>query len=149
MRVARQEERKRQERRKKIRDGLIAIIILAVIGYQVIQTNQPAEPLASADIISAGEEIYYSTCASCHGKQGEGHIAIAEAPALNGTEHSWHHADGQIQSLIQEGGTIMPAFGQQLDNDDIFAVMRYIQTGWTAKQLASQQNKSQTNPFRQ
>lgn len=148
-RAARREARKRQERTKKIRDGLIIAAILIVLGYQVFRSNQPAEPLASADVINTGKEVYYATCASCHGEQGEGHVAIAEAPALNGSEHSWHHADGQIQSLIQEGGTIMPAFGDQLDNDEIFAVIRYIQSQWTAKQLTSQQSKSQSNPFRQ
>jgi mono/diheme cytochrome c family protein len=41
----------------------------------------------------------------------------------------------------------MPAFGEQLNHDEIVAVIRFMQTWWTADQLAAQQTASQSNPI--
>jgi mono/diheme cytochrome c family protein len=43
----------------------------------------------------------------------------------------------------------MPAFGDQLTDTEILAVIRYIQTWWTADQIDSQQQASESYPFRQ
>lgn len=40
-----------------------------------------------------------------------------------------------------------PAFGEQLSHEEIVAVIRYVQTWWTADQLASQQQASQQSPL--
>ncbi len=125
------------------------MLVLVAIGlaYLLLQPKQPAEPLASEQVIALGSEVYAQTCASCHGDSGEGHAAVPAAPALDGSEHSWHHPDGQIQDLILDGGNLMPALRDQLTEDEVVAVIRFVQTWWSADQLASQQRVSESNPL--
>lgn len=81
-------------------------------------------------------------------EQGQSHM-LPEAPALNETEHAWHYPDGQIQELIKNGGKVMPSLGDQLTDEQIVAVIRYIQTWWTPDQLRQQQARSLQYPLQQ
>ena len=123
----------------------IALVLLAV--YINWVSSQPTEPLAGKDIITLGEQVYKESCAACHGEQGEGHAALAQAPALDDSEHAWHHADGQLQELINIGGVDMPSFSDKLSNEEVIAVIRYFQTFWRADQVSAQQAKSAENPM--
>ena len=98
--------------------------------------------------ITRGGKLYQQNCAVCHGENGEGHAALAQAPALNESEHAWHHPDGQLQEIIQNGGVEMPSFEETLENDEIKAVIRYFQTFWRPDQLQVQQANSTQYPFR-
>jgi mono/diheme cytochrome c family protein len=108
---------------------------------------RPSEPLASAEVLALGERVFADNCASCHGPQGEGHVLV-NAPALDSSEHAWHHPDGQIQLLIKNGGVLMPSFADILNDEEIEAVIRYLQTWWMADQLAAQQKASLGDPLR-
>lgn len=137
-----------RRRQKGLGILLIGTLIASLAGYQIWRNIPQVETLPGPDNLDLGMRVYIDTCASCHGTQGEGHLAIAEAPALNGNEHSWHHPDGQIQRVIQNGGQKMPPFGDQLTDAEITATIRYIQTWWSADQLASQQSRSLQDPIR-
>lgn len=148
-REQRKERRASAEARRKARVvGNIVVGLLVVGGLLLLWflTSQPAQPLASAQVIELGRQVYAQNCAACHGDTGQGHV-LAAAPALDDSEHAWHHPDGQIQQLIQAGGQNMPAFTGQLSHEEIIAVIRYLQTWWTADQLASQQQASQQYPL--
>ncbi|MDA1330488.1 MAG: cytochrome c [Chloroflexi bacterium] len=149
---------KRKERRAKravenkrviAGKGILLVAVLALVIYMIFLGMKPAEPLASEQIIELGALTYAESCASCHGDQGQGHGLVASAPALDGSEHAWHHPDGQIQEIVISGGQLMPPFGDQLSDSEIVAVIRFIQTWWSADQLASQQNASAANPLNQ
>ena len=146
-RLERRAARNKQVRKEKLRNYFV--LALVAIGLALLSwlPRESAEPLASEEIIKLGADVYAETCASCHGEEGEGHLVLVSAPALNGSEHSWHHADGQIQQLIIEGGRQMPAFGEELADEEVFALIRFIQTWWSEDQLASQQRASQSNPL--
>lgn len=146
-RQKRRSEKSTQLRKEKQRNILVLSLVAIGLAFLLLQTSKPAEPLASEQVIALGSEIYAQTCATCHGDEGEGHKAILTAPALNGSEHSWHHPDGQIQSLILDGGNLMPALRDQLTDDEVVAVIRFVQTWWSADQLASQQRVSESNPL--
>ena len=145
--LERRAARSKQVRKQKLRNYLVLAFVAIGLALLTWLPRQSAEPLVSEEVVALGAGVYAQTCASCHGDQGEGHSALVTAPALNGSEHSWHHADGQIQQLITMGGTQMPAFGDELEDEEIFAVIRFIQTWWSADQLASQQRASQSNPM--
>lgn len=123
----------------------VALVALAV--YFNWDSTNNTEPIAAEEIILLGEQVFEQNCASCHGEQGEGHAALAQAPALNGSEHSWHHADGQIQTQILQGGIDMPSFGEILSNEEVVAVIRYFQTLWRSDQFRAQQANSAQNPM--
>lgn len=122
-------------------------VFLVVVSFLVILRGQKAAPsLASADVVARGEQLYAENCAACHGANGEGHV-LPEAPALNNMEHAWHHADGQLQRTILEGGQIMPPFHDKLSAEEAASIVRYVQTWWQAGQLSSQQSVSASDPM--
>lgn len=127
---------------------LAGLSIVAFVMYINWDSSQTAEPLADERTISLGQQVFQQNCASCHGEQGEGHAAIAQAPALNDKEHAWHHPDGQLQELILNGGIEMPSFQDELSNEEVAAVIRYFQTLWRPDQLKVQQENSTQNPLR-
>ena len=120
-----------------------------------------------------GQEIFASTCAACHGANGEGqpnwHIPREDgtlpAPPLNGDGHTWHHGDGLLYRIVSEGGaflevpsvpnfkSVMPSFREQLSHDELVAVITYIKTFWIDKTsrglsiLESQALVSENDPF--
>jgi mono/diheme cytochrome c family protein len=126
--------------------GIGAVLIVVLVVLARTSANAPANVAASDDVLALGAEVYSNTCAACHGENGEGY-GIPQAPALNETEHAWHHPDGQIQEIIKNGGKVMPALGDQLSDEEIVAVIRYIQTWWTADQLRQQQARSVQYPL--
>jgi mono/diheme cytochrome c family protein len=128
--------------------GIGAVLIVVLVVLARTSANAPANVAASDDVLALGAEVYSNTCAACHGENGEGY-GIPQAPALNETEHAWHHPDGQIQEIIKNGGKVMPALGDQLSDEEIVAVIRYIQTWWTADQLRQQQARSVQYPLQQ
>ena len=66
------------------------------------------------------------------------------APALDHSEHAWHHPDQQIHDWVKNGklglGREMPALGDQLSDAEIEAEIAYLHTLWTPEQLETQQD---------
>ncbi len=101
-------------------------------------------PTATPDPVAQGREVFLRVCAECHGQNGEGYANELAAPALDASEHAWHHPDQQIRDWIANGklglGREMPALGDQLAEVEIEAVITYLHTLWTPEQLATQQD---------
>ena len=104
----------------------------------------PPGPTPTADLVTQGGEVYLRVCAECHGQNGEGYANELAAPALDYSEHAWHHPDQQIRDWIKNGklglGQEMPALGDQLSAEEIEAVIAYLHTLWTPEQLETQQD---------
>ncbi len=114
---------------------------------------QPTNTVSPTPASRSGQEIFASTCAACHGVNGEGqpnwHIprddGTLPAPPLNGDAHTWHHGDGLLYRIVRDGGSFlevpsipgfkssMPAFGEQLSHQELVAVITFIKTFWTGK----------------
>ena len=146
--IEQKKQRDKNKRQQRVRMvtlvGIILVLLAVILGTNF---NRPSEPLAAEATLALGRSIYVENCASCHGPNGEGHAEVAAAPALNDREHAWHHADGQLQQFVLDGGPTMPAFQEKLTNEEVIAVIRYFQTWWTASQLQSQQSLSSQVPF--
>ena len=116
---------------------------------------QPA--VEGSEAYTLGQDIYNARCASCHGIDGEGQFPDAPmqpdstgrigAPPHNGSGHTWHHDDDLLLRYIKEGGLgdpdsfyPMPAFGEQLTDEEIAIVLAYIKTMWSPEELARQTN---------
>lgn len=94
----------------------------------VVGSEGAADPeQASADfdtLFAGGRTQFGTTCAACHGAQGEG----AQGPALAGNE-----ALGDTEYLattIIHGFGYMPPFGDQLSDEDIAAIATFIRNSW-------------------
>lgn len=77
------------------------------------------------DLMAQGQKVYSSTCASCHGVTGGGipgvFPAITGSPIVNNEDTSNH-----IEIVLNgKAGTAMQAFGRQLSDSDIAAVITY------------------------
>lgn len=98
----------------------------------------------TVDLVMQGREVYLRACAECHGQNAEGYANELAAPALDHSEHAWHHPDQQIRDWIKNGklglGRQMPALGDQLSDEEIEAVIAYLHTLWTPEQLETQQD---------
>ncbi len=100
-------------------------------------------PTPTLDPVAPGREVFQRVCAQCHGQKAEGYANEQAAPALDHSEHAWHHPDQQIQDWIKNGkyGFVqMPALGDQLSDEEIEAVIAYLHTLWTPEQLETQQD---------
>lgn len=121
---------------------LILGAALLVAATLVLATRAPAQdagtPTVSTEVLELGETIYSANCAACHGAEGEGYVSVQNAPALNGSEHAWHHPDEQIISLIRQGGMQMPTVGTDWSDEEIAAVLSYFKAWWTPQQRDAQ-----------
>lgn len=115
--------------------------------------------VADAEILAQGEAIYLQSCAACHGINGEGQFPNAPmqpddtgrigAPPHDSTGHTWHHDDDMLYRVVREGGMgspqsfyPMPAFGEQLSDTQIEAVIAYIKTMWSAEERVIQAQRT-------
>lgn len=94
--------------------------------------------------------LYYDVyCSSCHGPNGQGQYparpwgSVAPdlegwiAPALDMQGHCYVHPRGQLFSIIRNGspfpGTTMVGFKNKLTDDQIRAIVAYLESLWDAR----------------
>lgn len=79
------------------------------------------------ELVSRGKNVYQSKCVACHGANGEGGVgkALAGSPVVTGSAQD-HTA------LLINGvpGSAMQAFGAQLSEVDLAAVLTYQRNAW-------------------
>lgn len=95
--------------------GLV-LMLMGVLAFPIYRIYEPIQRAEAAEqtqknLALAGESLWSSTCASCHGAFGQG----VDAPALNSIQFLTIASDEQILSLASSGvpGTEMSAYGQQ------------------------------------
>lgn len=109
----------------------------------------PANPAKRA----VGEEVYRTYCAACHGAALEGqpdwHARRSDgrlpAPPQDASGPLQYRSDDELVALVREGTvpplfpdgylSDMPAFAGILSDDEIRAVLAYIQSTWPADVL--------------
>ena len=108
----------------------------------------PAAPAATAPhgldakLVARGGDIYKANCAACHGANAEGAPNWSKKgadgkfppPPLDASGHGWHHPKSALVQAIKEGtlklGGGMPAWKGTLTDEDIEAVVSWIQSRW-------------------
>lgn len=130
--------------------GFLVLIVLGLvtwgIGYIVMQTGAPlrggdhrsAVSRAAATSVN-GATVYNGNCAACH--QGNGQGLATTFPPLAGSE--WVNGNPSVAIAIASHGLqgeikvngstyqgVMPAFGNQLSNEELAAVLTYVRTQW-------------------
>jgi mono/diheme cytochrome c family protein len=100
--------------------------------------------------VAAGEALYRTHCASCHGANLEGQpdwrtrlpSGRLPAPPHDASGHTWHHPDAVLLRIVRDGPAFcatlgvesdMPAFGMLLSEGDMAAVIAYIKSTWPAE----------------
>jgi len=81
------------------------------------------------ELMAKGQEVYGRSCASCHGVNGEG--IPGAFPALHGSAIAQGPVDGHLNIVVNgKAGTAMQAFGAQLSEVDLAAVITYERNAW-------------------
>ena len=98
--------------------------------------------------LALGEKLYAQQCASCHGANLEGQPDWRKrlpngrfpAPPHDASGHTWHHPDEVLFAITKHGlvppyapagyESDMPAFGGKLSDQQIRAVLAYIESRW-------------------
>ena len=82
-----------------------------------------------AELKSIGEKVYATNCAGCHQAKGEGMAPVF--PALDGSKMVNGPKHAQIDIVMNgKAGTAMSAFGKQLSDTDVAAVITFTRNAW-------------------
>ena len=109
--------------------GLAAIALFAGGLAWLLDTPQPP-PGATRP-----ERLYYAFCAACHGRDGRGvwsaRLFLVRPGDLTDLARLDRYSDRYLFDLLKHGGAPigrpgMPAFGSQLSDADIEALVRHI-----------------------
>lgn len=85
--------------------------------------------LTAQELLTAGEKLYGAHCAACHQADGQGLPGVF--PALAGSRVATGPARAHVELVLRgKEGTAMPAFGAQLDDVEIAAVVSYERQSW-------------------
>ncbi|MDO9599454.1 MAG: cytochrome c oxidase subunit II [Azoarcus sp.] len=85
---------------------------------------------ALAELVERGQKVYAANCAACHQADGKG--LPPAFPALDGSPVVTGDPAAQL-ALVLNGkpGTAMAAFGAQLSDTDLAAVITYTRNSWS------------------
>lgn len=93
-------------------------------------TTNPILP--DVESIAIGQQLYEENCVSCHGPEGHGDGPTAQTlnppPADFAAGHTATHPDGDLYFWILEGieDTPMPAFGDQITEEEAWHLVNYV-----------------------
>jgi len=81
------------------------------------------------ELMERGKKVYASNCAACHQAGGTG--VPGTFPALKGSAIATGAKDGHVNIVMKgKSGTAMAAFGGQLNDIDLAAVITYERNAW-------------------
>lgn len=128
------------------RAAAVVPLALALLGC-----GEPAP--GNAGSLALGAKIYAQQCAACHGAKLEGQPdwrrrlpnGRMPAPPHDESGHTWHHPDAVLFGITKHGlvppyappdyQSDMPAFGGRLSDDEIRAVLAFIESHWTSREV--------------
>lgn len=143
--------------------GFAIILVVGVIVLAVIRGGPSSGSRADSgntQLVAQGRMVYGQYCASCHGANLEGQPNWKDelpeggrpAPPHDASGHTWHHADALLFEIVEQGPAAsplpgyvyrMPAFGETLSDEEIWAVLAYIKSTWPSDIQAAQEQVNQ------
>jgi cytochrome c6 len=79
---------------------------------------------------SPGAATFKAKCVLCHGADGTGNTPLGkqlQAADLHSKDVQ-KHTDAELRKVIHDGQTNMPPFGDQLSDEEITQVLKYVRT---------------------
>jgi cytochrome c oxidase subunit 2 len=116
--------------------GFMPIVVEAKseADYKIWITEQKEKQKAAAaagdrewtkdELMAQGQKVYSGSCASCHGVTGQGIPGVF--PAITGSPIASGDVKNHINIVLNgKAGTAMQAFGKQLSDSDLAAIITY------------------------
>ena len=92
--------------------------------------DDPTKEWEEAELVARGEKVYGANCVACHQANGQG--VPGNFPALDGDKTVLGPKAAQIDTVLHgRPGTAMVAFGPQLNDVEIAAVITYTRHAWS------------------
>jgi mono/diheme cytochrome c family protein len=93
--------------------------------------NQVNPVPADSNSIESGKNLYVELCARCHGENAQGDGPDTSSLSIKPTNlqaMSGGHVDGDFAWKIRNGRDEMPAWGEELDDAEIWNLVNFIQS---------------------
>lgn len=125
---------------------LVLLSLIAVpFATAFAETGKPPDPRAAR----RGAPLYWKYCQACHGERGIGEQLSFSAyirrdviaPALDDSQHAWHHSDDDLVAFILQGSPRtkrMPAWKGTLSEKQVRYIVAYIKSLWGPRAIACQ-----------
>ncbi len=98
-------------------------------GQQLAAVSADDREWTQAELMSRGEEVYATACIACHQSNGEG--IEGAFPSIAGSPIATGAVEGHIDIVLNgKANTAMAAFGAQLSDADLAAVVTYQRNAW-------------------
>lgn len=141
-------------RSRQLALGFVFLLLLAGVAVWSLRSRSQtriggitAPDPANQQLVAMGQQLYATRCASCHGSNLEGEPnwqqpqpnGTLPAPPLDATGPGPQRSNQQLFSIIANGGQAtappgtvsgMPAFGGSLSDEQIWAIVSYMQSTW-------------------
>jgi cytochrome c oxidase subunit 2 len=96
------------------------------------QADDPTKKWEQADLVARGEKVYAANCVACHQANGRG--TPPAFPPLAAGKITVGPKEGHIDIVLNgKPNTAMAAFGKQLSDTDLAAVVTYERNSWGNK----------------
>jgi len=104
------------------RSALHVMVTNAVLGGLIASCSA----ISSAQ--SAGESLFKTKCAACHGQDGKGEAPMGKKLGARnlGSSEVQSQSDAQLTDVITKGKSKMPAYDGKLTKEQISDVLAYI-----------------------
>ena len=94
--------------------------------------DDPSKQYAMDELKKRGEQVYAKNCVVCHQATGKG--TPPAFPPLDGSKVATGPKEGHIDTVLNgKPNTAMAAFGKQMNDTDIAAVITYERNSWANK----------------
>lgn len=105
-------------KRHLVRTSVNSLLLIGVIAF--CSAISPAQ--------SAGETLFKTKCAACHGPDGKGETAMAKKMGIRNLASAdvQGQSDTQITDIVTKGKNKMPAFDGKLTHEQIGQLVAYI-----------------------
>lgn len=126
-----------------------SVTLAAALLCAACDAPRSAVDASDAAKVARGTAVYHQHCAACHGANLEGQAdwrvrkpnGRLPAPPHEASGHTWHHPMSMLIEIVRNGlvppnapegyESDMPAFRGTLSDDDVVAVLSFIQSRWT------------------
>lgn len=122
-------------------DSATTIDVPPLPGSPATPTDVPL-PELDAEKVAVGADLYAQYCSSCHGADLKGdpdwrvpnEDGSYPPPPQDSSGHTWHHSDALLSEIILVGSDFpqsrMPAYGAQLTESDVAAILEFFKSTW-------------------